>query len=121
MEVGGQWLVVASSFGMCEAVSCLVLFFRGAREQIWEEQLLNLCRDSCALDRLTADSTGFSRTVAVISLSQDQRESMSDHRLMIRDRRPTEPFDGLGLTTSAHDWWPVVFPVLARSGRAEGL
>jgi hypothetical protein len=46
---------------------------------------------------------------------------MSDYRLMIGNGRPMEPFDGLGLTTSAHDWWLVVFPALARFGRAEGL
>jgi hypothetical protein len=83
--------------------------------------LLNPRRDSCALDRLTSDWTRFSRAVAVVSLSPDQRESMSNHRLMIGVRRPTEPFDGLGLTTSAHDWWSVVFPTFPRFGRAEGL
>jgi hypothetical protein len=46
---------------------------------------------------------------------------MSDHCLMIGVRRPMEPFDGLGLTTSAHDWWLVVLPVFAPFGRAEGL
>jgi hypothetical protein len=46
---------------------------------------------------------------------------MSDQRLVIDDRPPIEPFDGLGRTTSAHDWWLVVFTALARFGRAEGL
>jgi hypothetical protein len=46
---------------------------------------------------------------------------MSDHCLMIGDRRPIEPFDGLDLAPSAHDWWSVAFPAFAHLGRAEGL
>jgi hypothetical protein len=46
---------------------------------------------------------------------------MSDQRLVIDDRPPIEPFDGLGRTTSAHDWWLVVLPAFARFGRAEEL
>jgi hypothetical protein len=46
---------------------------------------------------------------------------MSDQGLVIDARPPMEPFDGLGRTTSAHDWWLVVLPAFARFGRAEGL
>jgi hypothetical protein len=46
---------------------------------------------------------------------------MSDQRLVIGDRPPIEPFDGLGLTTSAHDWWLVVLPAFARFGRGGAM